>query len=116
MSQQMNGQPQGDVPLNVWETFVLGIKVLGAELSQNLIDSLRGYEIKQLEKRLAKEYETLGRLHAPNLDQDHETREKEQELCHKQIAFLEKEIAFLEEERVNLRDSNRKQHREKWAV
>ncbi|MCF8040218.1 MAG: hypothetical protein K9K79_12970 [Desulfohalobiaceae bacterium] len=107
---------QKDVRLNVWQTFVLGIKVLGGELSWNIVRLLRRFEIRQLEKRLAREYETLGRLQAGKMEKDEEAQEAEKELCHKQIAFLEKEIAFLEEELLGLRDSIVKHRREKWAI
>mgnify|MGYP006287771203 CR=1 FL=1 len=102
--------------LNVRQTVVLGVKALGAEVYWNLLRLLREFEIKQLEKRLAGEYETLGRLHTDNQHEDESAGESEKELCRKQIDFLEKEIAYLRRELANLRESLLRERRERWGL
>ena len=102
--------------LNFWQTLVLGVKALGAEVYWNLLRLLREFEITQMEKRLAREYETLGRLHAGNKHEDETFEESEQELCRKQIDFLEKEIAYLRQELANFRTSLLKERRERWGL
>ncbi|MCF8104985.1 MAG: hypothetical protein K9K64_05845 [Desulfohalobiaceae bacterium] len=106
----------GDARLNVWQTFVLGVKVLGGELYWNVLKLLRRFEIRELEKRLAREYETLGRLQAGKIEGDEGVLQEEKELCLKQVAFLEKEIAFLKDELLGLRDSIVEHRREKWNI
>ncbi len=108
--------PQSGGPLNLRQTLLLGIKTLGSEVYWNLLRLLREVEIKQLDKRLLKEYETLGRLHAGQGEPSAEDRESEEALCRKQIDFLEKEIAFLREELEKLRTTLIQERLERWNL
>jgi len=108
--------PQAGGPLNLRRTVLLGIKALGSEVYWHLLRLLREFEIKQMDKRLLKEYEKLGRLHAGQGETAAEDRESEEELCRKQIDFLEKEIAFLREELEKLRTSLIQERLERWNL
>lgn len=77
-----------------------GFKVLASEAKWVFIKSFRLWEIKQMKKRLAEEYQTLGtsfaNCHITNTAFDPNTSDND--LTLKQIAFLLEEIKHLEEE------------------
>ncbi len=68
---------------------LLGLRVLGGELSWILVRAMRRLEIRQLQKRLREERALLER---PGTDA------ADRELSSRQAAFLEEEIAFLARE------------------
>jgi cob(I)alamin adenosyltransferase len=81
----------------------LSIKVLVSEIHWNIIKGLRKWEIKELKKRLDREYLTLGKL-TFHLNEKDDEQKSQVELTKQQIEFLEKEIKSLENELVNLRE------------
>ncbi len=78
-------------------TLILGLKVVWSELSWLAIKYLRRLEIRQLEKQLARERETLCRLAAPDPTRDTKAA-AERDLAEKQVAFLKEEIDLLARE------------------
>lgn len=114
--EQEQERPQSGGPVNLQQTVLLGVKALGSEVYWNLLRLLREFEIKQMDKRLLREYETLGRLHAGQGEKAAEDRESEEALCRKQIDFLEKEIAFLREELEKLRTTLIQERLERWNL
>ncbi len=89
--------------LSVFRAIPLSIKVLISEIHLKIITGLRRWEIKELKKRLDREYLTLGKLYY-NLDEKDEEQKKEIELAKNQIEFLEKEIKSLEKQIEQLRE------------
>jgi hypothetical protein len=93
------------------EAIPLTLKLIWSELRWSVVRFLRSVEIKQLEKRLAREYQKLGRLSAS------EAKDAEQaELCRKQIAFLDKELSFLHQELSDLRQDLIVKRCRKWGL
>jgi hypothetical protein len=90
----------------------LTMKLIASELRWSVVRFLRSIEIRQLEKRLAREYQQLGQISASqkkNADND-------TELCQKQIDFLEKELLFLKQELTDLRNDMIVKRCRKWGL
>lgn len=86
--------------------FKIGFKVWTKQFSMILSTVLGNIEVRQLEKRLEKEYALLGKLTMGNTQGDIE-------LCKKQIEFFVDEIARLKAEQEAKRDiKNRDNARE----
>ncbi len=88
---------------SILESISLSIMALFSEIHWNVIKGLRKWEIKELKKRLDKEYLTLGKLVYNFNEEDKEQLEKI-DLAKQQIEFLENEIKSLEKELQDLRD------------
>ncbi|MFP4392312.1 MAG: hypothetical protein ACLFOA_06190 [Desulfohalobiaceae bacterium] len=116
MQMQNKGQIQAqDLP--VWRSISLALRVIGSELHWSLIRGLRNWEIKQLQRRLRKEYQELGRLkRQKELGQAADDQEQAIELCNQQIDFLEKELQFLQQELQRVREDLVSQRRSKWGI
>lgn len=84
---------------------ITGFKVLVSETKWKGIKSFRRWEIRQLEKRLAEEYQNLGSSFADAAAKgetfDHKSSSND--LTLRQITFLKEEIAHLEEDLVSAR-------------
>ena len=103
-----------NVELSFLEAFTLGIRVIISEIHWQLLRGLRVWEIKQLKRRLEKEYQKMGQL-SRQAEENPETQ-SQKELCNNQIEFLEKEIDFLEKELEKLRKDIISRRRQKWVV
>jgi hypothetical protein len=103
--------------LGFGQTILLGWKVALSEVHWHILRGLRSWEIRQIEDRLGREYQTLGRLvSAQNTNQEQDDQTSEIELCQQQINFLEKEVTFLKQELQNLRESIVEQRCHKWSL
>lgn len=98
----------------LFDTLRTGLSVLGDELKWICIKALRSIEIRQMEKRLEKEYTALGKaMHSELSSKKTSDAEATQAvaistdmtLCLKQIEFLQEEIAFLRKECSKKRES-----------
>lgn len=89
--------------MSIFKTISLGVKSIFSEVHWNVIKGLRKWEIKELKKKLDREYLKLGKLYY-GLKEDDEEAKKEIELAKNQIDFLETEINSLEKEMESLRD------------
>lgn len=76
-------------PRTPFDTLLLGLRVLGSELSWICIRTMRRIEIRQIEKRLREERAICQNPAVSAADRD---------LSSRQAAFLEEEIAFLAHE------------------
>ena len=110
MSQLCNPS-QEEQHLSIVNAIPLTIKLIGSELRWSVLRFLRSLEIKQMQKRLQKEYRKLGELSASR-DGDAD----EVALCQKQIDFLEKEITFLKQELTSLRQDIITKRCRKWGL
>jgi uncharacterized small protein (DUF1192 family) len=79
---------------------VNGFKVLASETKWVFIKGVRRWEIRQMEKRLAEEYQNLGQSYAAALAKggNFDPQASDNDLTLKQIAFLREEIAHLEQD------------------
>ncbi len=103
--------------LGFGQTIVLGWKVLLSEIHWQILRGLRSWEIRQLEQRLQREYQSLGRLLSNrSKDQEIDDSNAEVETCQKQIDFLASEINFLKQELNNLRETIVEQRCQKWSL
>ena len=98
--------------MSTLEAIPLAVKLIGSELRWAVVRFLRSLEIRQMEKRLNKEYQKLGQLSASQ-DRNHAS---EAELCQKQIDFLEKELLFLKQELTDLRMDLINKRCRKWGL
>lgn len=94
------------------EAIPLTMKLIASEIHWSVVRFLRSIEIRQLEKRLAKEYQQLGQISA---GQKKKT-DSDIELCQKQIDFLEKELLFLKQELTDLRNDMVVKRCRKWGL
>ncbi|MFW5970752.1 MAG: hypothetical protein ACOCQT_01500 [Desulfovermiculus sp.] len=94
------------------ETIPLTVKLIGSELRWAVVRYLRSIEIRQMEKRLNKEYQKLGQLLAASA----KNNSAEAELCQKQIDFLAKELKFLKQELTDLRQDLINKRCRKWGL
>lgn len=94
------------------EAIPLTFKLIVSELRWSVVRFLRSIEIRQLEKRLAREYQKLGQLSATQK----KNTGNEAELCQKQIDFLEKELLFLKQELTDLRNDMIVKRCSKWGL
>ncbi len=108
MHADMNGTGR-DRQGGFWDNLATGLKVVGSELRWIVLGRVRAFEIRQLGRRLEREFETLGRLAEPVLAA-HDAKtiktlssDAGVNLCLKQIEFLREEIAQLEDARLNSR-------------
>ncbi|MBU1001266.1 MAG: hypothetical protein KKE73_01955 [Proteobacteria bacterium] len=80
----------------------VGLKVLFTELKWTVSKMVRGYEIKQMDRRLEEEYALLGKLARQRMDSGNKQaampRDGEAGIILSQIEFLEQEIKFLHRE------------------
>lgn len=116
MTEPTQSQTQ-TVDMTLDRTLILGVKVIFSELWWSVIRWLRSLEIRQMEKRLKREYETLGKLQQ-KAEKDALSRDEESEesLCLKQIDFLSSELDHLRSDLQNLRQSMIDRRRQKWRV
>jgi len=103
--------------LSLPRTLSLGIRVVLSEIHWSILRGLRAWEIRQLNRRLQREYRSYGELTARKEKQgDPQGVDSEIELCRKQIEFLEKEIEHLRHDLHDLRRNKIQRRRRKWAV
>ncbi|MFO7877652.1 MAG: hypothetical protein R6U55_13820 [Desulfovermiculus sp.] len=98
--------------MSTLEAIPLTLKLIGSELRWAVVRYLRSIEIRQMEKRLNKEYQKLGQLLAAS----EKNNDAEAELCQKQIDFLEKELKFLKQELTDLRQDMINKRCRKWGL
>lgn len=91
---------------------VNGFKVLASEAKWRAIRGFRRWEIKQLEKRLAEEYQTLGKSYAQAAAQgtEFDPKTSDNDLTLRQITFLQEEIIHLEQDLTAAREDFVKKH------
>jgi uncharacterized small protein (DUF1192 family) len=79
---------------------VTGFKLLASETKWVFIRGFRRWEIRQMEKRLAEEYQNLGKSYAESLAKGEafDPKTSDNDLTLKQVAFLREELAHLEQE------------------
>jgi len=94
----------------------LGLKVLLSEIYWQLLKGLRTWEIRQMQSRLNREYEKLGRLLEEQTKGVREERDSEIELCRKQIDFLSREVHHLQEQLGNLRNDLLLRRKRAWGL
>lgn len=84
---------------------ITGFKVLASETKWRGIKGFRSWEIRQLEKRLAEEYQNLGIsvADAATTGKIFDPKSSSNDLALRQITFLKEEIAHLEEDLVSAR-------------
>ncbi len=77
-----------------------GFKLLASETRWVFIRSVRRWEIRQMEKRLAEEYQNLGKNFAESRAKGEafDPGTSDNDLTLKQIAFLREELAHLEQD------------------
>ena len=77
-----------------------GFKLLASETRWVFIRSVRRWEIRQMEKRLAEEYQNLGKNFAESRAKGEafDPGTSDNDLTLKQIAFLREELAHLEKD------------------
>ncbi len=77
-----------------------GFKVIVSEAQWVFIKGFRRWEIKQMQKRLAEEYQTLGSSYADCAANNtiFDAKSSENDLTLKQIVFLKEEITHLEKD------------------
>ena len=90
---------------NIVKPVVNGFKLLASEGKWVLIKGFRSWEIRQMEKRLAEEYQNLGKSYAESRTRDEafDPKSSDNDLTLKQISFLREEIAHLEQELASTR-------------
>lgn len=113
--QESNVNSRQDI--SVTRAVTLGFRVLFSEIHWEIQRGLRNWEIADLQNRMAKEYERLGKL----LEQEggesaKNTLQSEIDLCRKQIAFLSREVEHLQTQLRNLRQDIIARRRKKWNV
>ena len=79
---------------------VTGFKLLVSETKWVFIQGFRRWEIRQMEKRLAEEYQNLGKSYAESQAKGEafDPKTSDNDLTLKQVAFLREELAHLEKE------------------
>ena len=87
-----------EITLGLFDSISIGIKVVLSEIYWVILKALRQWEIKELKKRLDKEYITLGRLTIND-----PKNQKEIRVCKEQIKFLSNEVEFLEKDLSRIR-------------
>lgn len=85
---------------NLLNPVLNGFKVIASETKWVFVKGIRRWEIKQMEKRLAEEYQTLGKNCAATYAKgdDFDPKSSDNDLALKQIEFLREEIAHLEQD------------------
>ena len=77
-----------------------GFKLLFSETKWVFIGGFRRWEIRQMEKRLAEEYQNLGKSFAESQAKGEvfDPKTSDNDLTLKQVAFLREELAHLEKD------------------
>ena len=90
---------------NIAKPVVNGFKLLASEGKWVFIKGFRSWEIRQMEKRLAEEYQNLGKSYAESHTKGaaFDPKASDNDLTLKQISFLQEEIAHLEQELASTR-------------
>lgn len=85
---------------NMTQPVVNGFKLLASETKWTCIKGFRRWEIRQMEKRLAEEYQNLGKSFAAcqSRGEVFDPSNSDNDLTLKQISFLQEEIAHLRTE------------------
>lgn len=85
---------------NMTQPIVNGFKLLASETKWTCIKGFRRWEIRQMEKRLAEEYQNLGKSFAASQSRGEafDPQSSDNDLTLKQISFLQEEIAHLRTE------------------
>ena len=86
--------------LDIFKPVVTGFKLLASETKWVFIRAFRRWEIRQMEKRLAEEYQTLGKSYAQSVadGQEFDPKASDHVLTLRQVAFLREELAHLEKD------------------
>ncbi|BBD07873.1 hypothetical protein [Desulfovibrio ferrophilus] len=99
MSDKTDTQSQTAPSGGILDNLKVGLKVLFDELKWTVSKMVRGYEIKQMNRRLEKEYALLGKLARQRMDSGDKKaampRDGEAGIILSQIEFLEQEMEFL---------------------
>ncbi|WP_462327452.1 hypothetical protein [Desulfobaculum sp.] len=102
---------------SVTDNLITGLKVLMGELKWLVLKGLRAIEIRQLEKRLAKEYAAIGKQVHETIIPGEDGRtstgsipaaDSAIHLSLKQIEFLQEEIDFLRDQCTRAREDDLK--------
>jgi hypothetical protein len=90
---------------DILKPVINGFKLLASEGKWVFIKGFRGWEIRQMEKRLAEEYQNLGKSYAEcqTRDEAFDPKASDNDLTLRQISFLRDEIAHLEQELASTR-------------
>lgn len=90
---------------DILKPVINGFKLLASEGKWVFIRGFRGWEIRQMEKRLAEEYQNLGKSYTESQAKDEafDPKSSENDLTLRQISFLRDEIAHLEQELASTR-------------
>ncbi len=77
-----------------------GFKLLASEGKWVFIKGFRRWEIRQMEKRLAEEFQNLGKSYVESQTRGEafDPKSSDNDLTLKQISFLQEEISHLEQE------------------
>jgi flagellar biosynthesis chaperone FliJ len=111
-----NTTPQ-EPQISYWRAVPLGFKVLFSEIHWQILRGLRNWEIRQLQNKLSKEYERLGKLLEKETSvSDQGKTQSEIELCRKQIGFLSSEVEHLQSQLQNLRQEIIHKRQKKWDL
>jgi hypothetical protein len=95
-------------------TFILGLRVLGSEVTWMLLRLLSAFEICQLERRLRKERAEFDRLHSLWLAG--RSNGDDMLLAKRQTEFLGEELDFLRNEIPMRRERFEASRRERWGL
>ncbi len=98
-----------DKGTGVIDNFKKGLTVWVQELKGIFTRLLGNFEVRQLEKRLEREYALLGKLTCDDAEGDIE-------LCSKQIDFFKEEISKLKKEQAAKRDVKRRDNKRKMGL
>ncbi|MCF8030520.1 MAG: hypothetical protein K9K39_06460 [Desulfohalobiaceae bacterium] len=111
-----NTTPQ-ESQISFWRAVPLGFKVLFSEIHWQILRGLRNWEIRQLQNKLSKEYERLGKLlEQESKGSDKGKKQSEIDLCRRQIEFLSREVEHLQSQLHNLRQEIIDKRRKKWDL
>ncbi len=103
---------------NIIKPVVSGFKLLASEGKWVFIKGFRSWEIRQMEKRLAEEYQNLGKSYVASqaAGTAFDPKASDNDLTLKQINFLLEEIAHLEQELASTRAEYVKSRTEEGEV
>ena len=111
-----NTTPQ-EPQISYWRAVPLGFKVLFSEIHWQILRGLRNWEIRQLQNKLSKEYERLGKLLEQEANfSDKGKTQSEIDLSRKQIGFLSREVEYLQSQLQNLRREVIAKRQKKWDL
>ncbi len=117
MQQRDNCTTPQEPQISFWRAVPLGFKVLFSESHWQILRGLRNWEIRQLQNKLSKEYERLGKLLEQEAnDSDQGKMQSEIDLCRKQIGFLSREVEHLQSQLKNLRQEIIDKRQKKWDL